>query len=100
MPRIGNLVVDGLTIIEDGIGAAGADYVQIYQPIDRLVLRDVAVLRRNAGTPSGHLVTVPGEQGRVDQLVLNDVSASGFDRLVADGEKIGEVTAVNVVSRR
>ena len=100
MPRIGNLVVDGLTIIEDGIGAAGADYVQIYQPIDRLVLRDVTILRRNAGTPSGHLVTVPGEQGRVDQLVLNDVSASGFDRLVADGEKIGEVTAVNVVSRR
>lgn len=99
MPKMENIVIDGLTIMEEGPGAADADYIQVYLPLERLALKDVTVLRKNTGEPSGHLVSIR-EKGSIEQLVLNDVAANGFDKLIDREEAVQQLTAVHVSNNK
>ena len=99
-PVIRHLLVDGLTIFEDGPAAAEADYIQVYQRVRHLAVKNVTVIRENTGKSAGHLIAVPGEQGGVDTLYVSDVVANGFDALMGNQEAVGQIHMANVFFRR
>ncbi|MBE6903853.1 MAG: hypothetical protein E7480_04530 [Ruminococcaceae bacterium] len=87
LPRMENIVIDGLTIMEETDAATDAEYIQVYLPVERLALKDVTVIRKNIQQPDGHLLAVK-EQGAIDRLDLQDISANGFKTLVDGKENI------------
>jgi len=96
LPLLQNVEIDGLTIMEYDEAAAQADYIQVSQPVGRLALKNVTVLRKNTGAPAGHLISFPKDEGHVDLLHMNDVAANGFDRLIDQEEKIDDIVSINV----
>ena len=99
MPKMENIVIDGLTIMEEGPEAAKADYIQVFLPIEHLALKDVTVLRKNTGEPAGHLMSIK-EGGAVEQLYLNDIVTNGFEKLIDREEAVGTLTVVNAANRK
>lgn len=99
-PLLENVEIDGLTIMEYDGAAAQADYIQVSQPIGRLALKNVTVLRKNTGPAAGHLLSFTKEEGHIGLLYMNDVTANGFDRLIESDEKIDEIVSVNVHHHR
>lgn len=98
MPRMENVEIEGLTVFEEGGAAAGAEYIQIFLPMERLSLKNVTVIRKDLPARSGHLLSVR-EDGGISLLVLNDVYASGFRTLIDGDERIGEILSQNVTVR-
>ena len=88
-------MIDGLTVMEETDSAADAEYVQVYLPVERLALKDVTVIRKNVEQPAGHLLAVK-EQGSVERLDMQDISANGFDTLIDGEEHIHYMDAVHV----
>ena len=76
-PRIRNMLIDGLQILESD-QAQPADYMILRGQVDRLTLRDVQVLQPKAG--SKLLKLKP--DGHVDRLTLDRVDAENLDCLV------------------
>ncbi|MBR5743319.1 MAG: hypothetical protein IKX85_05900 [Clostridia bacterium] len=98
MPRMENVEIEGLTVIEDGPDAAGAEYIQVFLPMERLSLKNVTVLRKNLPARSGHLLSVK-EGGGIALLAMHDVFASGFETLIDGEARVGEILSANVISR-
>ncbi len=99
LPMMENIVIDGLTVMEETDAAANAEYVQVYLPIERLALKDVTVIRKNLEQPAGHLLAVK-EKGAIQRLDLQDISANGFETLVAGEERIAHTDALHVRNNR
>ena len=76
-PRIRNMLIDGLQILESD-QAQPADYMILRGQVDRLTLRDVQVLRSKAGSKLLNLKP----DGHVDRLTLDRVDAENLDCLV------------------
>ncbi|MBR4868873.1 MAG: hypothetical protein IKU10_06930 [Clostridia bacterium] len=95
LPQMENIVIDGLTIMEETDAATDAEYIQVHLPVERLALKDVTVIRKNVTQPNGHLLSVK-EQGTVQRLDLQDISANGFKTLVDGTERIENTNAFHV----
>ena len=98
LPRMENIVLDGLTVMEEGPAAANADYIQVYLPVERLALKDVTVLRNNTGDPAGHLISIAPDGG-IANLYLNDIVCNGFASLIDRPEAVGTLTSVHVAEQ-
>lgn len=96
-PKFRNLIVDGLTILENSASAKKADYIQIFERVDHLALRNVYVSRDPSTPPDGHLIAFR-KDGALGMLDMNDVRADGFLSLVDGEERIDRVCAVNVTA--
>lgn len=99
MPKMENIVIDGLTIMEEGAAAADADYIQVFLPVERLALKDITVLRSNQEKPAGHLVAMK-DKGAVKQLLMRDVAATGFASLIDGEEAVQSLQAINVSNQK
>ena len=97
VPRMQNIEVDGLTIMEESDAAAEADYVQVLRPVERLALKNVTVMRAPSSAPAGHLLAIK-EKGAVERLVLNNVETNGFATLIDGAERIRQTRQINVFS--
>lgn len=76
-PCIRHMLIDGLTILEEGEAAREASYIQIFGEVTHLVLRDVTVLRE-PGEPQGGCLLSFQEAGHVQMLCLSDVFLHGI----------------------
>jgi hypothetical protein len=94
-PKMKNFIIDGLTIIENGNAAANADYIKLFGDIDRLILSNVTVIREGQDKPAGHLVSFT-EHGTLGLLVIYNVIANGFEKLIEGEEKIGRILSNNI----
>ena len=99
MPKMENIVIDGLTIMEEGAAAADADYIQVFLPVERLALKDITVLRSNQEKPAGHLVAMK-DKGAVKQLLMRDVAATGFASLIDGEEAVQSLQVINVSNQK
>ncbi len=105
IPRIKNMLVDGLKIIEDESYNNETNYMVVRGIVDRLTLRDVDIVRPEADKDSGKFVKVlsDGEigkinldradienidtviditEGSVDKMIINNVLVSGVANTV------------------
>ncbi len=104
-PRIKNMLIDGIKIIEDESDDNDTNYIVARGIVDRLTLRDVDIVRPEADKGSGSFVKVlsDGEigkitldradienigtvvditEGSVDKMIINNVLVSGVKETV------------------
>ena len=93
-PRMGTFIIDGLTVIEEDSNAKDAEYIQIFEPIDRLILREVLVLK-HGDEKNGHLLTFK-KNGEIGDLVLHDVITRGFKGNISEPERIHRIISQDV----
>ena len=93
-PKMGTFIIDGLTITGSGDAAKGAECIRVFEKVDRLVLRHVLASKDNS-EKNGHLIAFQ-KDGAIDELVMHDVIARGFDRMIDQPEKIGNIIAHTV----
>ncbi len=94
LPKMKNMIIEGLTITEDGDNGDGCEYIQVYLPIDNLVLRDVYIMRDNAAK-TAELLTFK-KNGALKRLIMNNIFAVGCKKLIDEEEKIGMIMRSNV----
>ncbi len=93
MPKLKNIFIEDLKIIEEGDAAADTEYITVELPIENLVLRDVFVMRD--GEKSGTLLKFI-MKGKIKRLFMDNVMASGLKTLIDGEENIKTVIANNV----
>lgn len=94
LPKMKNIIIEDLTIIEEGESGAGNEYIQVYLPIDNLLLRDVYIMKENA-PKNGRLLTFK-KKGGIKRLIMNDIFAFGMEKLIDEEEKAGLIMRSNV----
>ena len=99
MPRMQNIVLDGLTAIEQSKDSCSMDYIRVFAPVDRLVLRDIMIVRNDQDVSDGHLLAFR-HQGSINKLYMQNVTANGLKRLIEEEEKIEKIYASNVTSEK
>lgn len=93
LPKMKNIFIEDLKIIEDDDKGAGNEYIQVYLPLDNLILKDVYAMR--SGEKSGKLLTFKNT-GKVGRLIMNDIFAVGLEKLVDEEEKCSLIMRSNV----
>jgi len=88
-PKMGTFIIDGLTMTENGDAASGAECIRVFEKVDRLVLRHVLAVK-GGEQPNGHLIAFQ-KDGAIDELILHDVTTRGFDGMIDEPEKIGNI---------
>jgi len=118
-PRMKNIIIDGLTVIEepdasagtghiqapknaniDGVftvsaAAAGTEYIQVHGEVDRLMVNNATVLRAPGLKPAGTLLAMK-ERGKIGTLHLSHVHTEGVETLVAGKERIARTLSHQV----
>ena len=96
-PRIRNMLIDGLQILETD-KAQDPDYMILRGQVDRLSIRDVQVLRPKTGgkllkiKPDGHVDQLTLDRADVENLdYLVDVTDGGIDRIVLNNVLVQNV---------
>lgn len=98
-PEFKNLFIDGLTILEDSPAAKSADYIQVFDRIERAVLRNVFIVRDDTVPADGHLIAFR-KNGEIGSLYMDGVRANGFKSLIERGDRIRRLTSVNVINEK
>ena len=93
LPKMKNIFIEDLKIIEDDDRGAGNEYIQVYLPLDNLVLKDVYAMR--SGEKRGKLLTFKNT-GKVGKLIMNDIFVVGLEKLVDEEEKCSLIMRSNV----
>ena len=93
-PRIGAVIIDGLTVFENDGAAADAEYIKIFDTVDRLILRDVFAIHGD-GERKGHLISFV-KDGNIRTLMMNNVMTAGFASLVSEPQRVGRVISDGV----
>ncbi len=96
LPHMKNVLIQDLTIIEEGEQSANGEYIQVYLPIDHLIIRDV-YLTKEQQNANGCFITFK-KQGRIHDLIMNDVYTFGLERLVDEEEKVNSFIRSNVIN--
>ena len=92
--KLGTFIIDGLTVIEEDDNAKDAEYIQIFDDVDRLILREVLVLKHGE-EKNGHLISFK-KHGKIKDLVMHDVMTRGFKGNISEPEKIGRIISQDV----
>lgn len=99
LPRMQNIVLDGLSTFEQSEDSVKTDYIRVFAPIDRLVLRDVMITRCGSTAPDGHLIAFR-HQGSIDKLYMHNITTNGLKRLIDDETKIEKIFSTNVITEK
>ncbi|MBQ9415904.1 MAG: hypothetical protein IJU20_03565 [Clostridia bacterium] len=86
-PHVDYLEVDGLTLLQKGHEADGAEWISNYGTVDTFVLRNVSAVRTTPGEPDGVLLA-NHKRASVGTLWLDGVLCRGLAGVVTGEEKI------------
>lgn len=104
-PRIQKLLIDGLNIFEEESDSNDTEYMFVRGKVDRLILRDVDVIRPKTDKDKGVLINIfddaeigklsldradienlknviDATEGKVDRIILNNVFVNGVEKTV------------------
>lgn len=96
-PKMGTFIIDGLTILEADGRAKDAEYIRVFEKMDRLVLRHVLV-QKAGDNANGHLIAFE-KDGAISELAMHDVVTSGFDGLIDQPTCIDSMIADTVTEQ-
>lgn len=95
-PKMETIIIDGLTIIENDEASACADYIQLYDHVDNIIMRNITVIKKRGITPAGHMIVFM-DKGSIGNLVISDVFSNGFECFIQNKEKISCIASSNIV---
>jgi hypothetical protein len=91
-PVIKNVIIDGLSILENKNTPKGTEYMQIYDRVENVFLKNV-IISSEEGAPKVesfiNFKSFKGSpKGKIGNLVLHDIYAPNVEAIAADDEQI------------
>ena len=93
--HINTVIIDGLSILEDGGGASGAEYIRVLGAVDNLIIKNIAALRK--GAPAGKILTFDAETGAAGNLLLDGIYCKGYECFAETRGKASHTDVFNAV---
>ena len=90
-PKIQNLIIDGLTIIENGDSKDMVAF-DVYGEVGNMIVKSVLAVKDDGVETSGTLIKLQ-DCSNVDNLILTDSVVRGMEKVV-DGEKNAKFTKI------
>ena len=72
------IIIDGLTILEEGDTTADAEYIKVLGGVDNLIVKNITAVRKN-DLPCGKILVIDPEKGSAENLVLDSVFCKGYE---------------------
>lgn len=94
--HIHTVIIDGLTILEEGGATANAEYIKVAGPVENLVLKNVMAVRKN-DAPCGKIVSIDEEAGSVENLLIDGVYSKGYECFADTRGKASNVDILNTI---
>ncbi len=95
-PVLRNLIIDGLTVIENG-QSDDMEQLQVFGRIGNMIVRNVTAIKESGVPRSGKLISVK-PYAHVDNLVLDSVLSVGMDTLIEGKESADRVVENNITA--
>ena len=94
---IKSLVIDGLHIYETDDKASDASYIKIMAEVDKMVVRDVEIVRSSEGDQKGCLIETYNT-GKINTLFMNNILGSeiGVSLIYVENGNINRINAGDV----
>ncbi len=96
-PVIRNLIIDGLTVLENG-ESTDMEQLQVYGPIGNMIVRNVTAVKDADVVRSGKLISVK-PCGQVEHLILEGILSVGMESLIDGDEQVGLVVKNNITEQ-
>ncbi len=93
-PVLRNLIIDGLTVIENE-QSADMEQLQVFGPVGNMIVRGVTTIKEAGIARSGKLISVKA-CAHVDNLVLDSTLAIGMEALIDGEENIDRIVKNNI----
>jgi hypothetical protein len=87
------LIIDGLTIIEDK--PKDTSYIQIFDKIENLILKNVILIRDGGENASGYLISMK-EHGYISSAILSYIQTRGLNEIIFGTDKIESLITDNI----
>ena len=75
--HIGTVIIDGLSILEEGGATADAAYIQVVGAVDNLLLKNVLAVRKQ-NARCGTILSFDEEKGSAGNLLIDGVYCKGY----------------------
>ena len=72
------IIIDGLTIMEEGEQTADAEYIKVVGHVDNLVIKNVLAVRKT-DKPCGKILVIDKEKGCVGNLIMEGINIKGYE---------------------
>ena len=96
-PIIKNLIIDGLTVLENE-QSAGMEQLQVFGEVGNMIVKNVLCVK-DAGVPrSGELISIKS-RGHIGNLVLDSVLSIGMGALVTGENNADDVIMHNITEK-
>ncbi len=86
LPKLQNVFIEDFKVFENNEDAENCDYIQVYYPIDNLIINNAYIMRD--GLNKGNTLLSFKKYGKITNLVMNNIFASGLKELIDEDEKI------------
>lgn len=83
--RLQNIIVDGLTIVEQEDDPKDTNYIIVYDKVENMIIKNVTVVKNQK--ENGNLLYFEG-QGMVQNLVLEGIHTKGLKNIISDETKV------------
>ena len=96
-PVIQNLIIDGLTVMENG-DSTDLNKLAVFGQVDNMVVRNVLSVKDNQTPRSGNVLKVE-KTGHINNLILSDIFSIGNDKVLEGEERVDEVIISNMIGK-
>ena len=83
--RLQNIIVDGLTIVEQEDDPKDTNYISVYDKVENMIIKNVTVIKNQK--ENGNLLYFE-DQGMVQNLVLEGIHTKGLKNIINDETKV------------
>ncbi len=94
-PKLQTIIIDGLTVIENGEKQMDIKLIELFDNIENLIIKNIVVLKNDNEKPSGYLLNLH-KKGSASKVIMSDVYTVGLKGLINSDEKIIKLISYNV----
>ncbi|TLS53905.1 hypothetical protein FE782_00675 [Paenibacillus antri] len=94
--HMNTIIIDGLTILEEGSATANAEYIKVVGAVDNLVLKNVMAVRKN-DAPCGKIVSFDEQTGSAENFLIDGVYCKGYEIFADTRGKAPHTNILNAI---
>ncbi len=95
LPKLQNVFIEDFKVYENNNGAEHCDYIQVYYPVDNLVINNAYIIRD--GLNEANTLISFKKYGKIKTLFMNGIFATSLKTLTDSDEKIEKSIYSNVI---
>ncbi len=96
--HMNTIIIDGLTVLEEGNATADAEYIKVVGAVDNLILKNVVAVRKCENeTPCGKILVIDQKKGSAENLLIDGAYCKGYESFAETNGKAAHADVYNAV---